>query len=66
MKRKLTASPEEAIDGNLKKISISSTDRTKYDPMSFLKGKEENFERRIKEKAQDKILHDNASEIDKK
>ena len=34
---------EEAIDGNLKKISISSTDRTKYDPMSFLKGKEEKF-----------------------
>jgi len=32
---------EEAIDGNLKKISISATDNTKYNPMSFLKAKEE-------------------------
>lgn len=32
---------EQAIDGNLKKISLSSADETKYDPMSFLKAKEE-------------------------
>jgi hypothetical protein len=32
---------EESIDGNLKKIYISATDNTKYDPMSFLKAKEE-------------------------
>ena len=32
---------EEAIDGNLKKVFIEARDKTKYDPMTFLKAKEE-------------------------
>lgn len=32
---------EEAIHGNLKKISISADDQTKYDPLAFRKSREE-------------------------
>jgi hypothetical protein len=32
---------EEAIEGNLMKITIPANDQTKYDPMTFLKAREE-------------------------
>ena len=32
---------EEAIEGNLKKISLQLTDNTRYDPLIFLKTREE-------------------------
>lgn len=32
---------EEGIHGNLKKISISADDQTKYDPLKFLKSREQ-------------------------
>lgn len=34
-------SEEEAIEGNLKKVFIEATDKSKYDPLTFLKNKEE-------------------------
>ncbi|KAK3103044.1 hypothetical protein FSP39_016008 [Pinctada imbricata] len=34
-------SEEEAINGNLNKISMKAEDQTKYDPLTFLKSKEE-------------------------
>jgi len=46
---------EEAIDGNLKKISISSADRTKYDPMSFLKAKEEKLRDILREELKKRL-----------
>ena len=40
---------EEAIEGNLKKITIEARDKTKYDPMTFLKVKEEQIRKILKE-----------------
>ena len=40
---------EEAIEGNLKKVSIEARDKTKYDPMTFLKVKEEQIRKILKE-----------------
>uniref|UniRef100_A0A8W8NZH4 Uncharacterized protein n=1 Tax=Magallana gigas TaxID=29159 RepID=A0A8W8NZH4_MAGGI len=34
-------SEEEAIEGHLKKVFIEATDKSKYDPLAFLKMKEE-------------------------
>lgn len=42
-------SEEEAIEGNLKKISLEATDKSKFDPITFLKLKEENIRRILKE-----------------
>ena len=39
---------EEAINGNLKKISMEATDQGKYDPISFLKHKEDGVKRILK------------------
>ena len=40
---------EEAINGNLKKISIPAEDQTKFDPMAFLKSKEEQIRSLLRE-----------------
>lgn len=40
---------KEAIEGNLKKISLEATDKSKFDPITFLKLKEENIRRILKE-----------------
>ena len=41
---------EETIEGNLKKVSIEARDKTKYDPMAFLKVKEEKIRQILKDK----------------
>ena len=41
---------EEAIEGNVKKVSIEARDKTKYDPMAFLKVKEEKIRQILKVK----------------
>ena len=40
---------EEAIERNLKKVSIEAKDKTKYDPMTFLKVKEEKIRQILKD-----------------
>ena len=40
---------EEAIEGNLMKVSIEARDQTKYDPMAFLKVKEEKIRQILKD-----------------
>ena len=43
---------EEAIEGNLMKVSIEARDKTKYDPMTFLKVKEEKIRQILKTKSE--------------
>ena len=40
---------EEAIEGNLKKITILAEDQTKYNPMAFLKSKEDTIKSTLRE-----------------
>ena len=46
---------EEAIAGNLKKITISAEDQTKYDPMAFLKSKEEQIRVLLREELKKRL-----------
>ena len=44
----ITVTDEEAINGNLKKITMTASDKSKYDPFSFLKSKEEKIKELLK------------------
>ena len=46
---------EEAIEGNLKKITIPAEDQTKFDPMAFLKSKEEKIRSLLREALKNRL-----------
>ena len=50
---------EEATEGHLKKISLQTTDKTRYDPLIFLKTREDEIKSISAERARQKNTNEN-------